>query len=513
MPLIPQEKKEQYRGAVRHPVKFMKGEDLPPEQIRPWEMATQIVPRLFGGLRDGFTWNAMTMFQNVFGVNKRLQTAATVSTVLFDGLNDPIIGAFMDTKNIPIRVHRWIMRFSTVFNGILTLMIMVNWNVTPWQRIGLYIAVRCIQDMVGTPAQVSNAKVWAHITPYTEQRAKMNWAAGLGETIWQMVYPVYFALIGLRDVMGWSEYSIYFLGALIFSIPAMFLDLTPSFVLQRVPDKINPPSEFTGLKGFFLEMKEAFGIVRHNKYFILNMAASFVTALTPGIGDNDFYRFCGVDDLINTGGRRIRSELLLWLRDNIIYLPSNFTVPFSLQIIKKAGGARNMRVLYESIAVGTNFLKWLVGMKSVGAVLCNWGLEMLRGTLHKVDGVAGGIINYEMLDYVEWKTGRRSEGVNMAVDGLVKKMLINNIDKTIGNLTIDALGFDPAKEKQPALFLKWAPVLYLLVPVIDSGIWLIAKLLYKYPGDREQVETDLIERRRLAQEMKEGMEEEALMGE
>jgi len=158
--------------------------------------------------------------------------------------------------------------------------------------------------------------------------------------------------------------------------------------------------------------------------------------------------------------------------------------------------------------VVTNLLKWLVGMKSIPAVLSNWGLEMARSVLHCPSTVADGIINFEMLDYVEWKTGRRSEGVNMAVDGLLKKMVINNINTVVGNLTVDAMGFDPSKTKQPEVFMKWAPVLYLLMPVIDSSIWLVAKLLYKYPGDRDQVEADLIARRKLAEELEKSVEQE-----
>ena len=89
----------------------------------------------------------------------------------------------------------------------------------------------------------------------------------------------------------------------------------------------------------------------------------------------------------------------------------------------------------------------------------------------------------------------------MAVNGLLGKFVINNIDTVVGSLVIDGLGFDPLAEKQPALFTKWAPTLYLLVPAIDNFIYFIARLLYKYPAElRDQVEADLIARRRIAQE-------------
>ena len=43
MAKLTQEQKDQVRGAARHPVAWLKGEDLPPERLRPWELAIQII--------------------------------------------------------------------------------------------------------------------------------------------------------------------------------------------------------------------------------------------------------------------------------------------------------------------------------------------------------------------------------------------------------------------------------------------------------------------------------------
>jgi len=494
MPKISAERKEQVLSIVRHPVQWMKGEGLPPEKIRPWEMAAHIVPNFVTGFRNGFTWNAMYLHQNVYGLNKRQQTVIQLTSGIFDGINDPIIGAYMDTKFWPLNTHRRISRVATVTNSIFTLLIMFSFNMTLAQLIFKFIACNMIKDLFGTPAAVSNAKIWANATPHSEERRKLAWASGLGVTIHEMLMPLYLVIIGLRDVFGWEEQSIYIFGAAIFFLPATLLDMWPSFVRQRIPDSAAPPvKEHLTLKSFIYEMKECFSVIRHNKYFMLNMASRFITVFTPGLSDNDFYRYCGVDEVINTSSGRLRGEFLLWFRDNIVSIPCNFIMPFALPIIKKVGGARNMQVIHQSVLTVCNFLKYLVGMKTPFGVFFNWGMEMLNRTFGRVQGVAGDIIKYDMLDYVEWKTGRRSEGVNMAIDGLMSKIVLNNLDMAVGNLVIDALGFDPKLENnQPERFYKWAPVLYLLVPAIDNGITLIARILYKYPDSlRNQVEMEL----------------------
>ena len=129
-----------------------------------------------------------------------------------------------------------------------------------------------------------------------------------------------------------------------------------------------------------------------------------------------------------------------------------------------------------------------------------WGVNLVSNLFSKWDSVAGGIADYEMLDYVEWKTGRRSEGVKTAVDGLINKVVLNNIDTVVGSIALSRAGFDPKLEtRQPPRYVKWATVFYFLSPVLDNLFYFTARLFYKYPAKlRDQVEAELIERRKLA---------------
>ena len=501
---MPSEDKKQINwNAAKHPVKWMRGDGLPEEKVRPWEMAVHILPNAFSGLRNGFTYNTMYLFQNVFGVNKRQQAVGQVTTTIWDGINDPLVGAFMDSKNFPVRTHRWISRIGTVINNLLVLLPMFSFGMTPWQHIGVYIATSFIRDFFWTGASVSNSKIFAHTTPYSSERAKLSWAVGIGITVHEMLVPLYLMFIGMREILGVEEYYIYLYGVLFLTIPTMLAEMAPSFKLQRVPDKVMPEKEAQGLKEFFKEIKECFVLIKYNKWFLLDVSARLLATLTPGVSDNDFYRFCGVNEVLNSG--KIKGELLLWIRDNIVSLPGVVLQPFSLPFIKKLGGARNAQVLYRGVSSAAYALRYAVGMKSQFGILFSWVMETFSRVTHKVDIVATEITKYDMLDYMEWKTGRRAEGVIMAMDGLMNKLVANSVDTIVGSMVIDGLGFNPkaeTPEEQPALFRKWAYILYLVVPIIDHFIFLIARLLYKYPADlREQVEADLIERRELEQEL------------
>lgn len=501
------EQRETVRQAFKHPVDWFKGRQEPEENVHPWEMGFHVISGAFSGFRNGFAWNVLSMFQNVFKVTKNQLSVASVVTGAWDGINDPIIGSVMDNKNLPVSTHKKLMRVNAIA-GLLTVTLFFDFGLSTWQHVILYIIVNSIHSLFSTVNSVSSAKVWAHITPYSQQRSKIAAASAFGQTLHEALGGLIWVLLGLREVLGIQEYHIYLVGIIVSTIPCLLTDMLPSFVLQRVPDKKEPPKE---KRNFFADLKESFLVVRHNKYFVLQMLASFITTFTPSVGDNDFYRYCGVTETIKAG--KINGELIMWLRSNVASAPGVILQPFSLGIMKKMGGARASMIFYQAVLAVCGFARTIIGVKSIPRLMFLWGTEVICWTLGKVDAVANNVVKYDMMDYVEWKTGRRSEGVTMAVEGIVKKVAINNFNTVIGNLFASKVGFDARLfdqgKPQPESYLRWANLLYLLCPAIDATIFLIARLLYKYPDDqRAQVEADLIERRALAQEMEKAVVQE-----
>ena len=508
------ERKEQVREIAHHPVKWMKGNDLPAEEIRPWEQATHIVSGAVNGLRDHFRQNQMTMFQNVFGIAPRLQAIGVAVTTIWDGFNDPIIGAWMDHKNFPIATHKKVMRWNVLISSLLVTLLFFNFNMTHMQHIVLYIILTNIKSLSTTAASVSGAKVWAHITPHSRQRSKIAWASTFGWTLHEALGGLYYVIIGMREYIhdwtGMSEYQIYVLCAIVCTIPCLFTEMLPSFVLQRVPDKKEKPE---GEVHFFREIKECFVLVRHNKWFVLNTLNGFINALLPAAGELDFYRYCKIDETLNMG--KVKGETLLWLRSNVAAAPGMLIQPFTLRIMNKLGGARNTVLLNQGFNALMGISRSLIGVKTIPRVLFMWFTEMMEWTTNKPEDVARKTIEFDMLDYVEWKTGRRSEGITFAVRGLIEKMTIGPLRTMIGRLFLEKIGFDPALEvrglPQSPLYIKWAVWTYLWVMPIRCILSVIIFSFYKYPAEmRDRVEVDLIERRRLAEEKKAELEEVSL---
>jgi len=521
------EAKEQIREGLRHPVKFIRGADLPPERIRPWEMLAHIVPQVPQALTTAFRWQRGWLFLNYFRIQPHQQFVGDVVSSVLDGITDPIVGAFMDIKNYPISVLRWIWRFAIIIGPILEILPLINFGLSPWQRIIFIICLRPLMDVVNTPSHVSAEKIWAHITDSSLERYRISWAQGIGTSIHEMIVPLGLAVVGLRYQLDMSAYVIIVYGALIFALPAMVTNMAPTFVIQRVPNKIQAKTaEEVGVKAFFMNLWECFQVTRHNKFFWLDNIAALITAFLPNVSTEDFARFGPATDNLPFN---VEGEFWVWIRDNIASIPMNFVgVPLALPIIKKVGGPRNLQVLQEGIVAVCNTARAVVGVNSFGGIMFHTGMETCIRTLVRVNGIAHRINEFEMLDFVEWKTGRRTEGATMAINGLKRKLITNNINNASGRLFAQVvLGFNPElgghgelypeghdlagqpMPGQPERYLRWMPRMFLWVPIAANIVTFIARFLYKYPAElRDQVEADLIERRRLAEEEKVAMEKE-----
>jgi len=180
--------------------------------------------------------------------------------------------------------------------------------------------------------------------------------------------------------------------------------------------------------------------------------------------------------------------------------------PFALKAVGKFSDKLNYMRTHSSIVVAVVTARYFIGYKSVPRLAAMFSLEMFKEIFDRWAPVPKGQMDYEMLDYVEWKTGLRSEGMTIAVDGMLNKLIKNNISSVLGNLVTDwtgFLGYDIPRQQQPARFINTIWPLLHIGPVVGEIIYLIALFWFKYPHNPRDVEADLIERRALAQKLKE----------
>ena len=513
--LLSSELKAQIKQAARHPIVWWRGADLPEEKIRPWEGGIQFFAELLKGFMDGFKSMKDRLFVGM-GEGKippNMKSIHDVIRITSDGLSDPPIGMYMDHKRFGETIHRWIMRFNATFSPLLILLTCFDLGLTAVQRVVMWTVVSVFQNLISTANVVSETKIWAGITPHSEQRGALQLWRTLGDNVGSLVSGLPLVMMGLAGTFGWdlSDYRIMIVGAMLSAPLTIFSRWLPSFAKQRVDFTVKvsaeseEPEDNSGEAEKKLSIRESFHVVKHNTWFMMWVIIDFIRLLGPKADKMLIYRFL-VPNKSLFGSAPIDGLLLKNLSDIIFKWPALVLLPYAKKAVEKFGDPVKFVRGHTFLILVTQIAIFAVGYKSWPRLIVMWTLEMLQEVMGKWRAIPDTMIRYEMFDYVEWKTGYRSEGITESVNGLLRKLLKDNIGSVVGNAVTQwtgYLGWDIPLEKQPKRFLDTLWPLLHVGAIFGEIVALIAVLRFKYPHDPKEVEADLIERRALAQKMKE----------
>lgn len=509
---LSQSSKNELEMFLFHPVTWMKGDYLDEGIVHPWE---KLLYGIHGFLNNATgAWNGQDrLFRYTYHVDPRHITISSTIQNVWDFINDPLIGSWMDRHPMQTKTYRTLIRISHVVGTILSFFVLLDLNLSPLQHIIVWSARNMFCDILGTFAGVSSTKYFASITPYSDERGKINVWKNVGI---QMGYPI-------ANIPGWlfglvseqarrttfTDYNVYVWGFLIIMPLTILGGIIYTFAKNRVqftPDKKEAEGQD---KEKQLSFRESITVLRHNKYLLLNSVAAILTTLTPKSDAYPIWRFLvpGLKLGKNKDGsdRILRGEALPMIISQISGIPITFLYPFLRQITKLLGGPRRTQMTLSVAQMVVGLGKFGFGYKGWPAIIAYTLFDTVNQTLDPVGGYAGEILNYEMLDYVEYKTGYRSEGITAAFNGLKDKFAVKNLESLTQNeflrwTGIDKIDFNAENVQLPARYTKWAWMLFTLAPVVDGLIWFIARALFKYdPAQKDVIEAELKERRALMQ--------------
>ncbi|MCL2494468.1 MAG: MFS transporter [Oscillospiraceae bacterium] len=510
---------------IYHPITWLKGEALPFEKMAPWELLMFFLQG-FLQFASG-NWDGRDrLYRFTYKVNANLITVSDVIANIWDGLNDPLFGSWMDRNPMKDNTYRWITRVSSTVGTCLSFFYLLDLGLQPVQRIVIFTVGRVLMDILGTMSQVSGTKIYAGFTASSDERGKYKIWWEVGKTIAQPIGNVPAIIMGfVTDRSLWTDYRVYTRGFAV-AMPFMIIaSILPTFVRNRVKFSEQAQLALKEMEGgtresepaqaqqHKLTLRENFSILKHNKYMLYATAAGLVTQLTPSMNLYPLWRHLFPSRKVPILGET-RGEGVRFIMDQIAGAPVTFCFPFLGVITRKLGGPKRVHIFKTGLEVLMNAVKLIVGYKSVPAMIIMTLADAILFPLAATEGYAGHVLHYEMLDYVEYKTGVRSEGVTMAFQGLVDKLLKNSLNSLTGNAfeawtginKID-INAENAADLIPERYSKWAWVMAHVAGIIDGLIWLWARAAFPYdPGQKDIVEADLKERRRLAQAKQEEAE-------
>ncbi len=409
-------------------------------------------------------------------------TFIILAAKLVSAVFDPLIGNLIDSKKGG--KHGKLKPFiviSTIPLSILTVLIFCKVNLTGFALYAYIFVTTTLWSVAMTLGDVPSQGMSAVITPNPTERNNLIGFSGTLKSIGQaapyvVVPAVCLCVPGGAGIEGTISTTEYLWCAIVISVlgSLMFLGIF-FFNKERVPYEAERVS-----------LKDMFGIIKNNKYLLLVVASYFLGFARQGAMAIQ----AQTANAILGGANKI---IILGISTAVGTVISMAVTP----ILIKKFDEKKVFIAMSIYGGVSSALAYLV------AVWTNFNLIALIATLFLM-GLQFGAVNImpmimvaDSVDYYEWKTGKRTEGVAYAVLSLcIKVTLALGAAVCLAWVFADFTGYQANMTEFSDSVKKGVFFSYTVIPGITSALAAIPIFFYDLVGDKKkQISADLAARR------------------
>ena len=413
----------------------------------------------FGDLASQFIWTFVGSYLTIFytdvvGLTPIIVSAIMLGARIWDAVNDPLMGAIAErtrTKwgrfrpyiafGCPALALFGVMTFTNPFNGLSTAGVI-------WAAVTYIVA-----GMLYTLVNIPYAALSGVMTEDADQRNKINTSRNIGMNVGMIIVnscsaglALYFSGSGAQVANGYG----YMMVALVYSIIAVPLFFVVFFTSKEYVAPVNNIAKFS--------FKDTFANLVHNKYLMIvtGIMALQMTAFMGRIAVCAFY-------VIYCLGSFTMIAFIMTIPSIGAVIGSLF-VPY----LAKKMGKRNVlmySMLIQAVGLLVIYLAPFDNMTMVIIGCCIFGLFNV-GFPMTLSMVADSV------DYMELKTGIRTDGTAYATYGLATKVG-NALGGSVGVLLLSAFGY-VANAQQTAGALRGINI---VVNLIAAVLFILAAAL------------------------------------
>ena len=409
-------------------------------------------------------------------------TFIILAAKLVSAVFDPLIGNLIDSKKGG--KHGKLKPFiviSTIPLSILMVLIFCKVNLTGFALYAYIFVTTTLWSVAMTLGDVPSQGMSAVITPNPTERNNLIGFSGTLKSIGQaapyvVVPAVCLCVPGGAGIEGTISTTEYLWCAIVISVlgSLMFLGIF-FFNKERVPYEAERVS-----------LKDMFGIIKNNKYLLLVVASYFLGFARQGAMAIQ----AQTANAILGGANKI---IILGISTAVGTVISMAVTP----ILIKKFDEKKVFIAMSIYGGVSSVLAYLV------AVWTNFNLIALIATLFLM-GLQFGAVNImpmimvaDSVDYYEWKTGKRTEGVAYAVLSLcIKVTLALGAAVCLAWVFADFTGYQANMTEFSDSVKKGVFFSYTVIPGITSALAAIPIFFYDLVGDKKkQISADLAARR------------------
>lgn len=418
---------------------------------------------------------------------------------IWDGVNDPIIGSIVDRHRFKNGEKlRPLLKYTPVPVGIFTVLIFVVFSTAEellWLRVGYFVIMYLCWDITYTMQDVAIWGMTAVVTPDSNERDKF---VQMARTVGSIFYGVFSAVIPMimeivAKQSGNSLALMTVLFATIFGLGGALVSAKCYKAQERVR-LVKPESQQTSIL-------ECFKLLFQNKMLLLVTLANLFGSLA--FGNNlvtHFFKYKVPE--ISFAGMVLGPLTLTTIYGAITYAPSFLGMIFADKLKVKFGGYKNLLIFIQICTIVGKVAAYLIGFEGKN-ILIGMVIMAICSIPSGASGIAQTSLFCDSVDYMEWKTGKRTEGVTFSMQTFFTK-ISSGVTQSLATTALSILGYVAVEDVPGAVYLgtqtesfeKWIWPITMLTPAIAAVLYIIPLLFIKYtPEQKAQVEKELAERR------------------
>lgn len=383
------------------------------------------------------------------------------------------------------KLHRYLGKLALVI-GVLSLLMFVNPGFGETGLIIYVLVVYLLWDMTYSFQDVAIWGTLSLISPHSSERAKGSQWVSIGARLGSAIVGIIPAIMGITNSTGFSEKNLFFLCGLVFGFGGEAL----SMLVLKTKERIVHPNE---------EKKESFVKqlldVRKNKILVALIAAQILGSFSLTLPTIYFFKYCVSYTIGNTV---ISGETVQYFYGLCVGLPGVLSMFAATWIMNKLGGHKKALILTQLFQIVIRAICYFVGYSTLPRLIIVALLNVAASIPSGIISIVNRSFLCDSIDYMEWKTGKRTEGVVSSLQNFVSK-LGSALQTFINGAILEALHFNNKLDGitgQPPEFYKWQWPIFIIGPAIGAALYVLPLLLLKYtPAEREKVEMALREKR------------------
>lgn len=427
-----------------------------------------------------FTTNLSFFFLTVFGIPPAAVSFMMIVTGIWDAVNDPIMGGIIDKTRTRYGKLRPYLLVVPIPLSIVTVLffsgpvILQDVKSTAVKIVWMYVSY-ILWEFFYTIGDVSFWGMSAAISPSTGDRTRaITSARVISGIVGGIAGPLLSGLIDLSNHGGisWSLKEVFMCMGIVAGVGGMALfSLSGFFTRERVVQDSDAP-----------KIRDSFKFLFKNKPLLQIMGYNVIGTL-GGIG-----RVMGSYYYIMTLGFASLAVLA--------GLPGLFSGFLAYAFIPKLRARFTPKqiiignTLFRMVVISATFFigvshytdaKWIVPIIAVQ----NFFLSMSDS----VNMVVPTSMIGDTVDYMEWKTGKRNEGMSFAVLTFIGK-LTNSLSNALGTFAIGLVGLQSIGNEQMIKNVNgvdsdfWLWACFTIVPALLSVFQVIPMLWYNLQGGK-----------------------------